>query len=147
MKKDFNIYPLRVYTFITKQDNYYCELINSNEELANILVANEQDKLVTDLMDLPVLNTFGSFVNQVFNNEEHFGPGAPNYKPWFFDEFQSVLLKAQGFCCDEPNEESITEEELYAKMCAGCINEKYCHDTCTHCDDYLNALEGGEEDA
>lgn len=148
MKDNFNIFPLRVYTFIDNEGHHYgYELVNSNKELAEKLVANHLNKLVTDLMDLPVLNTFGSFVNQVFNNEEHFGPGAPNYKPWFFNEFQSILLEAQRFFPEDDLEEYISEEELYAQMCAGCVNDKRCHKECTHCQEFLEALEGGEDDA
>ena len=92
------VFPLRVYTFIDNEGHYYgYEIVESNEELADKLVDNEQNKLVTDLFDLPVLDTFGSFVNQVYDNREVWGPDAPNYKPWFFNEFFPVLLKAQGF--------------------------------------------------
>ena len=97
MQDKNNIFPLRVYTFIDSvgHHNGY-EVVNSMEELAQKIVANENDKLVTDLLDLPVFDTFGSFVNKVADNTEDFGSDAPNYKPWFFNEFMPVLLKAQG---------------------------------------------------
>ena len=93
-----NIFPLRVYTFVDAQRHHNgYDVVNSEEELAQKIVANQQDKLVTDFMDLPVFDTFGSFVNFVYDNREHYGSDAPNYKPWFFNKFQPILLKAQGF--------------------------------------------------
>lgn len=120
-----NIFPLRVYTFVDAQRHHNgYDVVNSEEELAQKIVANQQDKLVTDFLDLPVFDTFGSFVNRVYDNEETWGCGAPNYKPWFFNKFQPILLKAQGFeehhpcgdcayygdCKDNPNECEYSED-------------------------------------
>jgi hypothetical protein len=141
-KNNYNIFPLRVYTFLDSSHNYRgYEVVNNNEELAIKILANQNDKLVTDFMDLPVLDTYGSFVATVYNNEEHFGFGATNYKPWFFEEFKPLLLSI------EFSEPKLTEEEVYAKLCVGCPREYKCHEDCTHCDEFLIALEGGEEDA
>ena len=116
-----NIFPLKVYTFINAKREYYgYEVVNSPEELAQKIVANQQDKLVTDFMDLPVFDTFGSFVNRVYDNEETWGCGAPNYKPWFFNKFKPILLKAQGFKDPHP--------------CGDCAYYGDCKDNPTECD-------------
>ncbi len=168
MNKD-KIFPLKVYTFIDSKGHHHgYEVVNSEEELAQKIVTNEQNKLVTDFMDLPVFDTFGSFVNRVYDNTEEWGEDAPNYKPWFINKFKPILLKAQGFedfhpcgdCAEYPDCENnpkdceyseayedylyVDEDTLYAEMCADCPNSKRCHEDCTHCEDYLNRLEGGE---
>ena len=38
--------------------------LNSIDELARFIVADQNDKLVCSLLDLPVLDTFGSFINR-----------------------------------------------------------------------------------
>ena len=116
-----NIFPLRVYTFINaRREHYGYEVVNSPEELAQKIVANERDKLVTDFMDLPVFDTFGSFVAFVYDNTEQYGDDAPNYKPWFFEEFQPILLKAQGFKDHHP--------------CGDCAYYGYCYNNPLECD-------------
>ena len=139
-----NIFPVKVYCFIDVQGHHYgYEVAHSEEELADIIVSNEQDKLVTDFMDLPVFDTFGIFVNRVYDNTEEWGADAPNYKPWFFNCFQSVLLKAQYEYSKDYN--YTDEDKLYDEMCSNCTNAKRCHEECTHCEEFLNRLEGGEE--
>lgn len=32
-------------------------------------------------------------------------------------------------------------QDLYQEMCNGCTKEKYCHEECENCDDYLEAEE------
>ena len=36
-------------------------------------------------------------------------------------------------------EEEYNSLKLYASMCVGCPREKFCHDDCSHCDEYLEA--------
>lgn len=37
------------------------------------------------------------------------------------------------------------EYQLYQAMCRGCHKEKQCHDDAEQCDDFLEALERGEQ--
>lgn len=125
-----NIFPLRVYTFINaKREHYGYEVVNSVEELAKAIVANEQDKLVTDFMDLPVFDTFGSFANFVYDNREQYGSDAPNYRPWFFNDFLPTLIKYQ------------VGEDYHP--CGDCAEHPDCCKEPTECE-YSEAYEGGE---
>ena len=134
MNKSNNVFPLRVYTFIDSvgHHNGY-EVVNSLEELAQKIVANENDKLVTDMLDLPVFDTFGSFVNKVADNREDWGEDAPNYKPWFFNEFYPVLLKAQNHFED-------------SHPCGDCAEYPDCKCNPKECE-YSEAYEGGDDNA
>lgn len=60
---------------------------DSVEELVNIIVSNQSDKMVTDCLDLPVLCTIGSFIDKVY----------PCYKDFYAKHIKDALLKAQGF--------------------------------------------------
>ena len=127
-----NAFPLRVYTFIDAEGHHYgYELVNSIEELVAKLVCNEQDKLVTDTWDLPVLDTFGSFVNQVYNNVPQYGDSAPNYRPWFFNEVFPLLLEAQNYYMEQHH------------PCGDCAEYPDCKRTSKECE-YSEAYEGGE---
>lgn len=81
-----NIFPLKVYVFVDEEGHHYgYNVVHSEKELAVAIVANQNNKLVTDYLDLPVFNTFGMFVDRVFEP----------YDYWFRTKFLNVLIKAQ----------------------------------------------------
>ena len=97
MKKDYKILnkvlPCRIYYYDSNNNYIDDDFVSTAEELAEKVVANQYDKIVTTLVDIKVFDTFGSFVNRVENE----------FKDWFYDEFYAVLLKAQGFNTDSNN--------------------------------------------
>ena len=60
------------------------------KEMADFITANENDKIITDTLDLLVCNTFGSFVDR-------FGPGLDNLSITR-EEFMKELLAKQMVC-------------------------------------------------
>lgn len=42
---------------------------------------------------------------------------------------------------DDEEDELLTDEEAYEKLCVGCPQAAHCHETCDYCDDYLWATE------
>lgn len=82
-----------------------------------------------------MLNTFGCFVDQVYDNTVQYGSSAPNYKPWFFSKVLPVLLEAQQYPDFEDDEDS--------HPCGDCAEYPDCKTNPKDCE-YSEVYEGGE---
>ena len=72
-----------VYMYDGTRDNHGGAIqVDTYEELAQVIVSNQQDKVVTDELDLFLCSTMGSFLDRCC--------------PEFREEFIPHLLKAQG---------------------------------------------------
>jgi len=80
MEKDF---VFRCYTYENSMHNGYI-IVESLEELAQFIVSNENDKVITDIGDQLIIKTIGSFLDVVPDKG-------------FRNKFMPYLLKAQGY--------------------------------------------------
>ncbi len=88
MEKDF---VFRCYTYENGRHNGFI-IVEGLKKLAEFIVSNENDKVITDIGDQLIIKTIGSFLDVVPDKE-------------FRNKFLPYLLKAQGY---EDND----EEEL-----------------------------------
>lgn len=104
MEKNF---VFRCYTYENGMHNGYI-IVESLEELAQFIVSNENDKVITDIGDQLIIKTIGSFLDVVPDQQ-------------FRLEFMPYLLKAQGYenideeyyeGSDESHHENISNDEL-----------------------------------
>jgi hypothetical protein len=83
--KEFEGTVFNVYTFKDGWHDGAVEVVGE-EALAKAIVADEYDKVVTDILDNIVVSTFGSFINEI----------GSSYKNWYHRTFASILIEAQG---------------------------------------------------
>lgn len=84
MEKDF---VFRCYTYENRRHNGFI-IVKGLKKLAEFIVSNENDKVITDIGDRLIIKTIGSFLDVVPDQQ-------------FRLEFMPYLLKAQGYEDDE----------------------------------------------
>ena len=77
-------FVFRCYTYDDNGMHNGYIIVESLEELAQFIVSNENDKVITDIGDQLIIKTIGSFLDVVPDKE-------------FRNKFLPYLLKAQGY--------------------------------------------------
>lgn len=95
MEKNF---IFRCYTYKNGVHNGYT-IVESLEELAQFIVSNENDKVITDIDDQLIIKTIGSFLDVVPDKE-------------FRNKFIPYLLKAQGYEDNDEEELPLSDADI-----------------------------------
>ena len=91
-------FVFRCQTYENGMHNGYI-IVESLEELAQFIVSNENDKVITDIGDQLIIKTIGSFLDVVPDQQ-------------FRLEFMPYLLKAQGYEDNDEEELPLSDDDI-----------------------------------